>query len=73
MPGKYGEKVVIRIIDTYNGVTRLAQPGFSPNMLDRFRSIAHDTGGYTPLRSDGMDKIRAGLATVDELMTATTV
>ena len=41
--------------------------------LQELRRIAYEAGGYTPLRADGMEKIKAGLTTVEELMTATAV
>ena len=62
------------------GVYELLMP--SDNMLDavsrgatlqELRRLAESGDGYTPLRSDGMDKVRAGLTTFEELMTATAV
>ncbi len=40
MPGKYGEKVVIRIIDSRNNNLTLDQLGFGPKMLETWRAIA---------------------------------
>jgi type IV pilus assembly protein PilB len=45
MPGKFGEKVVIRIIDNRNVMTTLEKLGFSVNMLDRFRQCIHQPNG----------------------------
>ncbi len=45
MPGKFGEKVVIRIIDKNNAMTGLHQIGFSQTMLDQFASIISQPNG----------------------------
>lgn len=45
MPGKHGEKVVIRIIDSRNSRLSLDQLGFGPQMLEAWRDIvAHPNG-----------------------------
>jgi type IV pilus assembly protein PilB len=45
MPGKHGEKVVIRIIDSRNNRLSLDQLGFGPQMLEAWREIvAHPNG-----------------------------
>ncbi len=45
MPGKFGEKVVIRIIDSRNTVIPLEKMGMSKGMLDQWREvIAHPNG-----------------------------
>jgi type IV pilus assembly protein PilB len=44
-PGKFGEKVVIRIIDTRNAMTGLAQLGFAPDMLETLRNTLHQPNG----------------------------
>ena len=45
MPGKFGEKVVIRIIDNSSTLTDLAQIGFSHTMLDQFQAVLHQPNG----------------------------
>ncbi|MEO0514518.1 MAG: ATPase, T2SS/T4P/T4SS family [Planctomycetota bacterium] len=44
-PGKFGEKVVIRIIDTRNAMTNLDKLGFGFEMLEKFRSTIHEPNG----------------------------
>ncbi|MEM9883870.1 MAG: ATPase, T2SS/T4P/T4SS family, partial [Planctomycetota bacterium] len=44
-PGKFGEKVVIRIIDTRNAMTGLDKLGFGYDMLRRFRETIHQPNG----------------------------
>jgi type IV pilus assembly protein PilB len=39
--------------------------------LQELRQLARNSGQYTTLRQDGLDKIKAGLTTIDELLTAT--
>ena len=45
MPGKFGEKVVIRLIDNRGGLTNLEKLGFSFPMLERFRQILQQPNG----------------------------
>jgi type IV pilus assembly protein PilB len=45
MPGKFGEKVVMRIIDNRNTLTNLEKLGFSYAMLERFRTVLHQPNG----------------------------
>jgi type IV pilus assembly protein PilB len=45
MPGKFGEKVVIRIIDKNNTMTDLHQIGFSPAMYDQFANMVSQPNG----------------------------
>ncbi len=45
MPGKFGEKVVIRIIDKNNAMTGLHQIGFSPSMLEQFTNMISQPNG----------------------------
>lgn len=45
MPGKYGEKVVIRIIDNRNVLTSLEKLGFSFQMLEKFRQVIQQPNG----------------------------
>ena len=45
IPGKYGEKVAIRIIDHRNSVVSLDKLGFSPQMLEVWKqAISHPNG-----------------------------
>lgn len=44
-PGKFGEKVVIRIIDTRNAMTSLEKLGFGYEMLEKFRATIHEPNG----------------------------
>ncbi|MEM1027088.1 MAG: GspE/PulE family protein [Planctomycetota bacterium] len=44
-PGKFGEKVVMRIIDNRNAMVRLEKIGFSYEMLENFRSVVHQPNG----------------------------
>ena len=72
MPGKYGEKVVIRIIDTYNAVKSLEQLGFSPDMLDSFRSIARQPNGIVLVTGPtGSGKSTTLYATLSEVANET--
>lgn len=45
MPGKFGEKVVIRIIDARSTVVSMDKLGFSPEMLDRWKQVVHAPNG----------------------------
>ena len=45
MPGKFGEKVVIRIIDNRNILTNLEKLGFSFQMLENFRRVIGQPNG----------------------------
>ncbi len=45
MPGKFGEKVVIRIIDTRNINLSLDKIGFSPTMLEQWKTIVQHPNG----------------------------
>jgi type IV pilus assembly protein PilB len=45
MPGKFGEKVVIRIIDNSKVLASLEKLGFSYLMIDRFRQVLHQPNG----------------------------
>ncbi len=44
-PGKFGEKVVMRIIDNRNAMVRLEKLGFAYEMLETFRSVVHQPNG----------------------------
>jgi len=45
MPGKWGEKVVIRIIDNRSAIVPLEKIGFGPELLDRWRRIISSPNG----------------------------
>jgi len=45
MPGKAGEKVVMRIIDNRNAMTSLEKVGFNLEMLEGFRKVVHSPNG----------------------------
>ncbi|MEQ9455314.1 MAG: ATPase, T2SS/T4P/T4SS family [Phycisphaeraceae bacterium] len=45
MPGRYGEKVVIRIIDARNAMVGLDALGLSPRMLERYLDIVAQPNG----------------------------
>ncbi|MEM8783516.1 MAG: GspE/PulE family protein [Planctomycetota bacterium] len=44
-PGRFGEKVVMRIIDNRNAMVRLEKIGFSYEMLESFRAVVHQPNG----------------------------
>ncbi len=44
-PGKFGEKVVLRIIDTKNAMTGLDALGFGPKMLEDYKRLIHEPNG----------------------------
>ncbi len=45
MPGKFGEKVVMRIVDQKNAVSSLDRLGFSPEMLENLRGLINQPNG----------------------------
>ncbi|MEM9415540.1 MAG: GspE/PulE family protein [Planctomycetota bacterium] len=45
MPGKFGEKVVMRIVDQKNAVTSLDNLGFHPEMLKQLRELIAQPNG----------------------------
>lgn len=45
MPGKFGEKVVIRIIDTRNSIIPIEKMGMSPQMVERWRAVIRSAHG----------------------------
>ena len=68
MPGKFGEKVVIRVIDTSHALKSLEQIGFSRQMLDNFRSvIAQPNGMVLVTGPTGSGKSTTLYATLAEL------
>lgn len=77
MPGKYGEKVVIRIIDNRNALVSLEKLGFSLKMLEQWRAVVHSPNGVVlvtgPTGSGKSTTLYATLAEVldDELNVST--
>ncbi len=45
MPGKFGEKVVMRVTDNRSGMATLEQLGFPPTLLERFRGLIRQPNG----------------------------
>ena len=45
MPGKFGEKVVIRVIDNRSAIVPLERVGFGPNLLPAWRSVISSPNG----------------------------
>src|SRR5690606_13647608 len=45
LPGKFGEKVVMRIIDNRNAMTSLEKLGFSFTMLEKYRDVIGQPNG----------------------------
>lgn len=45
MPGKFGEKVVIRIIDARSTVVSMDKLGFAGEMLERWKQVVHAPNG----------------------------
>ena len=45
MPGKFGEKVVIRVIDNRNAIVSLEKLGFTPPMLAGWRKVVQQPNG----------------------------
>lgn len=45
LPGKFGEKVVMRIIDNKNAMTSLEKLGFSFTMLERYKELINQPNG----------------------------
>ena len=68
MPGRFGEKVVIRIIDTRNATTRLERLGFSYEMLESFRQLIHQPNGVVLVTGPtGSGKSTTLYATLNEI------
>jgi len=45
MPGKHGEKVVIRIIDNRNAIISIEKMGMAPDMVEKWNAIIHSANG----------------------------
>lgn len=67
-PGKFGEKVVIRIIDTRNAMTSLEKLGFGYEMLESLRStIKQPNGVFLVTGPTGSGKSTTLYASLNEL------
>ena len=67
-PGKFGEKVVIRIIDTRNAMTSLEKLGFGYEMLENFRhAIKQPNGVFLVTGPTGSGKSTTLYASLNEL------
>jgi type IV pilus assembly protein PilB len=70
MPGKFGEKVVIRVIDKRNASTRLDQLGLSPQMLESWRNLVQQPNGIVlvtgPTGSGKSTTLYASLAEIND-------
>ena len=78
LPGKYGEKVVMRIIDNRNAMTSLEKLGFNFTMLEQFRDLITKPNGIVlvtgPTGSGKSTTLYATLnAIVDPTMNISTV
>src|SRR5690606_18168460 len=78
MPSKFGEKVVIRIIDKKNGAAKLDALGFSPEMLATWRTLINQPNGIVlvtgPTGSGKSTTLYAALAEIsDDTVNVSTV
>ena len=78
MPGKFGEKVVMRIIDKQNAMVGLEQLGFGYEMLTTFRGLLHQPNGVIlvtgPTGSGKSTTLYAALGEInDETVNVSTV
>ncbi len=71
LPGVIGEKVVLRVLDRESGILGLDQIGFSPQTLERFRSLLHRPHGLVlvtgPTGSGKTTTLYAGLSELNSL------
>ncbi|MFA9476882.1 GspE/PulE family protein [Phycisphaerales bacterium AB-hyl4] len=68
MPGRFGEKVVIRIIDTQNAMVRLERLGFPEDTLERYRRAVHQPNGIILVTGPtGSGKSTTLYATLNEI------
>ena len=77
-PGKFGEKVVLRIIDTRNAMTGLDKLGFEPRMLADYTRLIHEPNGVVlvtgPTGSGKSTTLYASLSEInDESINISTV
>jgi len=72
MPGKFGEKVVCRIIDTKNAVKSLDQIGFASEMLEDYRHLIKQPNGIILVTGPtGSGKSTTLYATLSEIVDET--
>ena len=68
MPGKFGEKVVMRIVDAGQGRVSLDRLGFGPTMLEKFRHLVHHPNGVVLVTGPtGSGKSTTLYATLNEI------
>ncbi|MEX1016474.1 MAG: GspE/PulE family protein [Phycisphaeraceae bacterium] len=68
MPGRFGEKVVIRIIDTQNAMVRLERLGFPEETLQRYRhAVTQPNGIILVTGPTGSGKSTTLYATLNEI------
>ncbi len=67
-PGKFGEKVVMRIVDTRSALARLEKIGFSFEMLETFRQVVNQPNGvFLVTGPTGSGKSTTLYATLNEI------
>lgn len=77
MPGKHGEKVVIRIIDNRNAILTMEKMGMAPDMLPRWQELINASNGMVlvtgPTGSGKSTTLYSALASIssDELNIST--
>ncbi|MCG8507729.1 MAG: GspE/PulE family protein, partial [Rhodospirillales bacterium] len=68
MPGKFGEKVVIRVIDKNNAVTKLENLGFGEAMIEQWRRLVAQPNGIVLVTGPtGSGKSSTLYATLNEI------
>lgn len=68
MPGKYGEKVVIRVIDSANAIVGITKLGLSGDMLERWKqAIRHPHGVILVTGPTGSGKSTTLYSVISEL------
>lgn len=77
-PGKFGEKVVMRVIDKTGALLSLEKIGFAPDMLEEFRTLVHQPNGVVlvtgPTGSGKSTTLYAALSEInDEAVNISTV
>ncbi len=72
-PGKFGEKVVMRVIDKTGAMLSLEKLGFAPKMLEDFRRLVHQPNGVVlvtgPTGSGKSTTLYAALAEINDIST----
>ncbi len=70
IPGKFGEKVCMRVVDKGSQIAGLDDLGFSPKMLERWRDLVHQPNGIVlvtgPTGSGKSTTLYATLAEINE-------